>query len=181
MNLQIREKVIIVTNGASGIGESISRTLAVEEAYVVIVGQNAFENEQTLEKIQAIGGVGYCIEIELTNQEACEKVVKITMDRYGRIDGLVNNAGDYHSMIQFCLPHLKITKGPIVNIVPIIAFDKYQTLTREWADEFLQYGIRVNTVIHQNNRDAADEIANMATFLMSRRSSQTTGQLVQIG
>ena len=51
MNLNLREKVIIVTGGAKGIGEAIARTLAIEEAIPVIIGRSAADNQIVVEKI----------------------------------------------------------------------------------------------------------------------------------
>jgi L-fucose dehydrogenase len=140
MNLHLREKVIIVTGGAKGIGEGIVQALALEEAIPVIVGRSASDNQAVIEKIEALGGMAHSIEAELTNPHDCQKAIQQTVERFGRIDGLVNNAGvndgiglengsyegfmaslhrnvvHYYLMAQHALPYLKQTKGPIVNI-----------------------------------------------------------------
>lgn len=248
MNLHLKEKVIIVTGGAKGIGEAVSRTLGVEEAIVVVVGRSASDNQQTVQLIEALGGMAYGIEAELTDPAECEKAVRMTVERYGRIDGLVNNAGvndgvglengnyeafmaslhknvvHYYLMAHHCLPYLKKTKGPIVNIGSKVAetgqgnTSAYaaanggrNALTREWAVELLKYGIRVNAVIvaeswtplyekwiktlpnpeetleditkripFENRMTSPEEIANMVVFLLSKRSSHTTGQLIHV-
>lgn len=248
MNLNLREKVIIITGGAKGIGEAIARTLAIEEAYPVIIGRNASDNEWVVEKIAALGGMAYAIEAELTRPDECEKAIRMTVERYGRIDGLVNNAGvndgvglgngnyeafmaslhknvvHYYLMAQYALPYLKQTKGPIVNVSSKVAetgqgnTSAYaaangarNALTREWAVELLPYGIRVNAVIVAeswtplyekwiktlpnpeetlreingriplgNRMTTPDEIAQMVAFLMSNKSSHTTGQLIHV-
>lgn len=248
MNLNLREKVIIVTGGAKGIGEAIARTLAVEEAYPVIVGRSAEDNALVVEKIAALGGMAYGIEAELTRPEECERAIRLTVERYGRIDGLINNAGvndgvslesgnydafmgslhknvvHYYLMAHHALPYLKQTKGPIVNIGSKVAetgqgnTSAYaaangarNALTREWAVELLKYGIRVNAVIVaeswtplyekwiqtlpnpeetldeinrriplDNRMTTPEEIAQMVVFLMSKKSSHTTGQLIHV-
>jgi len=248
MNLNLREKVIIVTGGAKGIGEAIARTLAVEEAIPVIVGRNAADNEAVIEKIEALGGMAYSIEAELTYPTDCEKAVRLTVERYGRIDGLVNNAGvndgvglengnyeafmaslhknvvHYYLMAHHALPYLKQTKGPIVNIGSKVAetgqgnTSAYaaangarNALTREWAVELLKYGIRVNAVIVAeswtplyekwiqtlpnpeaviqeinsriplgNRMTTPEEIAHTVAFLLSNKTSHTTGQLIHV-
>jgi L-fucose dehydrogenase len=248
VNLNLREKVIIVTGGAKGIGEAIARTLAIEEAIPVIVGRSAADNQVVIEKIEALGGMAYGIEAELTDPTECEKAVRLTVDRFGRIDGLVNNAGvndgvglekgsyeafmaslhknvvHYYLLAQHALPYLIKTKGPIVNVSSKVAetgqghTSAYaaangarNALTREWAVELLQYGIRVNAVIVaeswtplyekwiktlpnpdetlneinsriplHNRMTTPEEIANMVTFLLSNKSSHTTGQLLHV-
>jgi L-fucose dehydrogenase len=248
MNLKLREKVIIVTGGAKGIGEAIARTLAIEEAIPVIIGRNAADNQIVVEKIAAIGGMAFGIEAELTRPDECAKAVGLVVERYGRIDGLINNAGvndgvglengnyddfmaslhrsmvHYYLMAQHTLPYLKQTKGAIVNISSKVAETGQgntsgyaaanggrNALTREWAVELLKYGIRVNAVIVAeswtplyekwiktlpnpeetlsdiNSRiplgqrmTTTEEIADMVAFLLSSRSSHTTGQLIHV-
>ena len=93
MNLQLQNKVIIVTGGAKGIGGAISIGLAAEGAIPVIFGRNEADNIETLKRIEAEGGKGYQYTVELSDPKACEQTVKKVVDEVGRIDGLVNNAG----------------------------------------------------------------------------------------
>lgn len=137
MNLNLKNKVIIVTGGAKGIGEGIVKVLAIEEAVPVIIGRNEIDNQKTLDEI---GGNGFQVVAELSNPEDCKKAIEKVVERYGKIDGLVNNAGvndgvglengnyetfvqslhsnliHYYLMAQYSLPYLKISKGNIVNI-----------------------------------------------------------------
>ena len=245
MNLNLKNKVIIVTGGAKGIGEGIVKVLAIEEAVPVIIGRNEIDNHKTLDEI---GGNGFQVVAELSNPEDCKKAIEKVVERYGKIDGLVNNAGvndgvglengnyetfvqslhsnliHYYLMAQYSLPYLKISKGNIVNIGSKTAetgqggTSAYaasnggrNALTREWAVELLPFGIRVNAVIvaecytplydkwintlpnpeemlakitrkipFENRMTTAEEIANMVTFLLSDKSSHTTGQLIYV-
>ncbi|MBL0302054.1 MAG: SDR family oxidoreductase [Cytophagaceae bacterium] len=145
MNLNLKEKVIIVSGGARGIGEGITRQLALEGAFPVIVGNNAEHNELALEKIVAAGGFGFTVEADLTKPEDCKKAIDATLEKFGVIHGLVNNAGfndgvslengtyeefvnsyhlntvHYFLMAHYALPALKLTKGPILNIASKVA------------------------------------------------------------
>jgi L-fucose dehydrogenase len=245
MDLQLRNKVIIVTGGAKGIGEGITEVLAREGAIPAIVGRNEEDNVATIKKI---GNNGFQVTAELTKPQENEKAVKAILKQFGRIDGLVNNAGvndgvglengsyesfmaslhknlvHYYLMAHYALPHLKVSKGSIVNIGSKTAetgqggTSAYaasnggrNALTREWAVELLKYGIRVNAVIVAecftplyerwiqtfpqpevqlkkitekiplgNRMTTAEEIANMVAFLLSERSSHTTGQLFYV-
>lgn len=248
MNLNLTDKIIIVTGGAKGIGLGICKVLAAEGAIPVIIGRAAADNQIAVREIEAEGGKALSVVAELTKPQDCKNAVDQVIAQCGRIDGLINNAGvndsvglesgdyekfvasihknlvHYYLMAQHALPELKKTKGAIVNIGSKVA-DTGQgstsayaasnggrnALTREWAVELLKYGIRVNAVIVaecytplydawinsienpeeklkeitakiplENRMTTAEEIANMTVFLLSERSSHTTGQLIYV-
>src|SRR6476661_5982222 len=140
MDLGLKGKVIIVTGGAKGIGEGISRVLAAEGATVVIVGRNEEDNQHTVDAIKQAGGHADSIAAELTIPDECKKAIDYVANKYNRIDGLVNNAGvndgvglakgnyedfmrslhrnlvHYYLMAHHALPYLIQSKGSIVNI-----------------------------------------------------------------
>jgi L-fucose dehydrogenase len=248
MDLKLRDKIIIVTGGAKGIGEGIAKVLSAEGAYVVIIGRNEADNLKTVSEIEAAGGRAFQVAAELSRPSECERSVNALIERFGRIDGLVNNAGvndgvslehgtyetfmasmhknlvHYYLIAHYALPELKKTKGSIVNIgsktaetgqggtsAYAAANGGRNALTREWAVELLKYGIRVNAVIVaesftplyqswisslpnpedrlakikariplENRMTTTEEIANMVAFLLSSRSSHTTGQLIHV-
>jgi NAD(P)-dependent dehydrogenase (short-subunit alcohol dehydrogenase family) len=93
MDLLLKDKVIIVTGGAKGIGEGIVKVLAKEGALPVIVGRSQEDNQKTAAAIMAEGGKTFQVVAELSDPEFCEKAVKVIVSQFGRIDGLVNNAG----------------------------------------------------------------------------------------
>jgi L-fucose dehydrogenase len=70
MDLQLQDKVIIVTGGAKGIGEGIVRLLAREGAVPVIIGRNEADNKQTVAAIEAEGGRAGQVAAELAQPEA---------------------------------------------------------------------------------------------------------------
>jgi L-fucose dehydrogenase len=248
MDLQLKNKVIIVTGGAKGIGEGIVRALAAEGAIPVIIGRSLEDNNTIVQDLEANGMKAYQVVAELSRPEECEKAVREAISKAGRIEGLVNNAGvndgvglengdyaafmaslhknvvHYYLMAHYCLPELKKSKGHIVNISSktaetgqgntsayAAANGGRNALTREWAVELLKYGIRTNAVIVAeswtplyerwisslenpdeklkeitskiplgNRMTTTEEIANMVVFLLSPRSSHTTGQLIHI-
>ena len=248
MNLHLDNKIIIVTGGAKGIGLGICKVLASEGAIPVIIGRKESDNQIAIKEIEAAGGIAKSVVAELTKPEDCENAIKQIVTEFGRIDGLVNNAGvndgvglesgnydafidslhknlvHYYLMAHHALSELKKSKGSIVNIGSKTA-DTGQgntsayaasnggrnALTREWAVELLNYGIRVNAVIvaecytplyntwiqtfenpeeklkqitdkipFENRMTTAEEIANMVVFLLSEKSSHTTGQLIHV-
>ena len=248
MDLLLKDKVIIVSGGAKGIGEGISRVLAGEGAIPFIIGRNEEDNQATVAAIEEAGGKAYQFVAELTRPEECERAVKAVLDKTGRIDGLVNNAGvndgvglasgdykafidslhknvvHYYLLAHYSLPALRKSKGSIVNISSKTAETGQgntsgyaasnggrNALTREWAVELLEDGIRVNAIIVaecwtplyerwvatlpnpeeklksivakiplENRMTTSEEIANMTAFLLSSRSSHTTGQLIHV-
>jgi NAD(P)-dependent dehydrogenase (short-subunit alcohol dehydrogenase family) len=140
MDLGIKDKVFIVTGGAKGIGEAISKLIAAEGGISVIAGRSKEDNDKTVAAIQAAGGKATQVTAELGEAAACKKVIDFTVEKYGRIDGLVNNAGvndgvglesgspekfmaslqknisHYYNLAHYALQHLKASKGTIVNI-----------------------------------------------------------------
>jgi len=248
MDLLLKDKIIIVTGGAKGIGEGIVKVLAKEGAIPVIIGRSEEDNLATVDAIKKDGGKAFQVVAELSIPQQCEHAVMEVVKEFGRIDGLVNNAGvndgiglesgDYESFIQslhknvvhyylmahHALPELKKSKGSILNITSktaetgqgntsayAAANGGRNALTREWAVELLKYGIRVNAVVVaecytplydrwikslpnpeeklkeitskiplENRMTTAEEIANMVVFLLSERSSHTTGQIIHV-
>jgi L-fucose dehydrogenase len=248
MDLQLKDKLIIVSGGAKGIGRGIVHSLAKEGAIPFIIGRSEQDNRIVVGEIEATGGKALQFAAELSDPGECADAVKAVLDRCGRIDGLVNNAGvndgvgletgnyaafmaslhknlvHYYLLAQHALPALKNSKGAIVNISSktaetgqggtsayAAANGGRNALTREWAVELLKYGIRVNSIIVaecwtplyekwiaslpnaeeklksiiakiplEKRMTTAEEIADMTVFLLSERSSHTTGQLIHV-
>ena len=140
MNLQLQNKVIIVTGGSKGIGHAITHVLADEGAIPFIVSRDEKSVSETVQEIQKKGGKCSYAIAELTDPEQGNAAVEKVISTYGTVHGLVNNAGvndgvglengdtesfihslkknlvHYYVMAQACLPFLKENKGSIVNI-----------------------------------------------------------------
>jgi L-fucose dehydrogenase len=184
MDLYLANKVFIVTGGAKGIGAAISKSIAAEGGIVVIAGRDETDNQRTVDEILQTKGKASSIKAELGEVAECQAVIDFAIKNYGQLDGLVNNAGvndsvgvekgspekfmqsiiknltHYYNLVHYALPHLKKTRGSIVNIGSKVATTgqgntsgyaaskgAINALTREWAVEFLPYSIRVNTVL----------------------------------
>jgi len=243
MDLGLKDKVIVVTGGASGIGEAIVRQLAEEEAIPVIVDRDAKRAESVASSLER-SKFHVC---DLTDKEGVRTVIEAILSEQGQIDGLVNNAGvndsvgldqspdafrasleknliQCYTLVHFAAKALRESKGSILNIGSKVAFTGQggtsgyaaskgglAALTREWALDLAKDEVRVNALIpaevwtpmyadwlhSQPDPEArkaeieariplgkrmtsADELAAMAVFLLSSRSSHTTGQIIHV-
>ncbi|MBA6152848.1 L-fucose dehydrogenase [Gelidibacter maritimus] len=140
MDLKLKDKVIVVTGGSKGIGNGICKVLVQEGAIPVILGRNEQDVIKAVNTIKDNGGQAFYALAELTDQVACKNAMDSVIKEFGRLDGLVNNAGvndnvglehgnydhfmrsiqrnvaHYYAMAHHALPELKKTKGAIVNI-----------------------------------------------------------------
>lgn len=184
MDLQLTDRVVVVTGGAKGIGAAIVRGCAAERAVPVIVDRDAEAAEQLLIELRGAGAQAHFVHAELIEAKNCHDAIQKAAHAFGHVDALVNNAGvndkiglengspeeyveslrrnllHYFNMAHFAIPHLKKTRGPIINIASKTAVTgqggtsgyasakgAILALTREWAVELLPYGIRVNAVV----------------------------------
>ncbi|MBN3819835.1 SDR family oxidoreductase [Paraburkholderia sp. Se-20369] len=138
MDLDLQQKVVIVTGGASGIGAAISLRLADEGAIPAIVARDAPDDAFRQALLQRQPHAAF-FPVELQDDAQCRDAVAQTVARFGRLDGLVNNAGvndgvgldagrdafvaslernliHYYVMAHYCVPHLKAARGAIVNV-----------------------------------------------------------------
>src|SRR3546814_19653340 len=93
MDLQLKDKVIVVTGGAKGIGRAIVLALAAEGAVPVIVGRNKEDNLGVLEEVRILGAEGLQVVAELTRPAECKSAVQFVLTQFGCLHGLINNAG----------------------------------------------------------------------------------------
>ena len=246
MDLKLKDRVVIVTGGAAGIGGAISLQLAEEGAVPVILDRSplAAEFRGRLDELEPRARI---FQLDLCEESACADAVSRTLAEFGRLDGLVNNAGvndrvslqagrsafvqslernliHYFVMAHYCVPHLQASRGAMVNIASKTALTgqgdtsgycaakgAQLALTREWAASLAVAGIRVNAVLPAEvmtpmyrswisnfpdpeaklesitrtiplgrRMTQAQEIADMAVFLLSERASHVTGQWVVV-
>ena len=140
MDLNLKDKVVLVTGGSKGIGYAISHVLAAEGAIPFIISRNEKSILKTVEEISEKGGKCSFAVAELTDPDQCKASVQKAISEFGTVHALVNNAGvndsvglengdevtfisslkknvvHFFVMAQACLPYLKNNKGAIVNI-----------------------------------------------------------------
>lgn len=140
MDLELKDKVVIVTGGSKGIGGAITDVLVEEGAIVVIAGRKQQDGDKKVNELTNRPGKVEFFQIELRDEQRRRELVDYVLSKYGRIDGLVNNAGvndsvglekgsieDFiesyqknvvhvYSLVQKTLPALVKSKGSVVNI-----------------------------------------------------------------
>jgi NAD(P)-dependent dehydrogenase (short-subunit alcohol dehydrogenase family) len=86
-------KVILITGATSGLGATAAVSLAGKGAKVAITGRREEQGQAVLKQIEAVGGEGMFIKADITVRADVEAMVARTVERFGRLDGAVNNAG----------------------------------------------------------------------------------------
>ncbi len=174
-------KVVLVTGAASGIGEATARRFAQEGAQLVL----ADLNEKGLDRVAGEIGAEAVLThaADLSNADRCEETIAAALERFGRLDVVVNNAGKDHLgrvdegdlkdfsvvietdlygvfyMTRFALPHLRKSRGCIVNVSSVsglggdwnhsfycAAKGAVTNFTRAVALDEAKAGVRVNAV-----------------------------------
>jgi NAD(P)-dependent dehydrogenase (short-subunit alcohol dehydrogenase family) len=91
---RLEDKVAIVTGAAVGNGQAFCQRLASDGARIMIA--DIADASEAIEKVREIGGEIEAVHVDVTSEEQTQKMVRKTMERFGRIDILVNNVGLYH-------------------------------------------------------------------------------------
>lgn len=176
-------KVAIITGGAGGIGQGMATAFVKEGAVVAIVDVNEEIGQQTVKELQNYQPESMFIPANLMEHDKLAGIVEQVVERYGKLDILVNNAhasriksfeettrddmdlsfntGFYPTfyLMQAALPHLKKTKGNIINFASgagikgdvnqvsyAAAKEAIRAITRVAANEFGPFGINVNLI-----------------------------------
>ncbi|HMB44838.1 MAG TPA: 3-oxoacyl-ACP reductase FabG [Candidatus Methanoperedens sp.] len=90
--MRLKNKVVLITGAGSGIGKETALLFAREGAKVVVSDMNESTGEETVAQIKK-NGEGFFAKLDVSNREQAKQVVKITLEKYGKIDVLINNAG----------------------------------------------------------------------------------------
>jgi len=89
---KLKDKVVIITGGAGGIGSGMAKEMAKEEAIVVIVDLNEDTGKAMEKELQAISPKSMFLQANLMDRENLGQIIKTVVDKYGKLDVLVNNA-----------------------------------------------------------------------------------------
>ena len=145
--MRLKDAVAIVTGAAKGIGWGIATVFSREGAKVVVVDWDEEAGKKTAADINAAGGDAIFVKCDVSNEEQVKAMIQATLDKYGRIDVLVNNAaiGVYKTITdatsedwdhclsvnlkgvflcsRYAIPHMQaLGKGVIINISSVHAY-----------------------------------------------------------
>ncbi|XP_063157238.1 17-beta-hydroxysteroid dehydrogenase 14 isoform X1 [Candoia aspera] len=217
-------KVVIVTGGTSGIGEGIVREFVHQGAKVAFCAPaSEGEKGKVLERELAEGGgpgEGCFVVCDVLCEADMKRLVSVTIEQYGQLDCLVNNAGghppdqriddvsaqEFRSlmdlnvvscflMAKFALPHLRKTKGNIINIASIVGYFGQKlavpyvatkgavvAMTKAMAIDESQHGVRVNSISPSNIwtpgwAKLASQAANSEEMIKEGQDAQLMGRM----
>ena len=89
----LKDKVVWITGGGSGIGRAVARMFAAEGACLVLIGRRADKLKSVYDEVSAGGGRGQTLALDVCRRGEVEAAAAGLLERYGRVDVLVNNAG----------------------------------------------------------------------------------------
>lgn len=179
----MKDRIVVITGAGSGIGKACAVEFAREGAMVVCADINFTASGETAKEISASGGAAYASRTDVSDPSSVMQLVNYTITTFGRIDALINNAaiqvnktveditveewnrqmevnvGGIFLCSKYFLPHLKKSKGNIVNMSSVNGFfvepmcAGYCTtkaaiigLTKAMAIDHGHEGIRVNCI-----------------------------------
>jgi 3-oxoacyl-[acyl-carrier protein] reductase len=153
-NNLLNHKVAIITGGGSGIGRGIALALAKERVNITVCGRRMASLQKTIDEIHNLNGKAIAVQADIKSPIAVERLVKETLNKYGKIDILINNAGlsirgethqlkveEWDQIIETNLrgaflvtrkviPHMRAQKsGHIINISSEAGIEYYQKST----------------------------------------------------
>jgi len=136
-----QESVVILTGASSGIGRQMALQLARQGAWLALAARAAARLEQVAAECRSLGGKAWVVQTDVGEQAQCQRLVQLTVETYGRVDMLVNNAGlsmwapfeevqdleiferimrvNYLGSVyctHYALPYLKQSRGRIVAV-----------------------------------------------------------------
>jgi short-subunit dehydrogenase len=158
----VKDKVVIITGGSSGIGKACAKVFGSEGAKIVITGRDLSKLKSASGELQGIDHI--VIQADAAEEEDNIKMVQQTIAHYGRIDILINNAGmsmramfedldlnvfkkimdiNFYGTVfatKYCLPHILASKGSIVAISSINGYRGTPARTAYTASKYAMNG-----------------------------------------
>ena len=160
----MRDKVVLVTGASSGIGKATALRFAKAGAKLVIAARSVDKLKAVADEISALGTEVITVQADVAVEADCQKLIQDAIDKFGRLDVLVNNAGISMRAIledldlsvlkkvmdvnfwgtvyctKFALPHLLKQKGSIVGVSSIAGYVGLPARTGYSASKFAMHG-----------------------------------------
>ncbi|HEY4652727.1 MAG TPA: SDR family oxidoreductase [Pontibacter sp.] len=160
----MKDKVVLITGGTSGIGKACAFAFGKAGAKVAISGRNQQNLDQTSQELAAAGIENAAINADVSLEADCQRMVQETIDRFGKLDVLINNAGiSMRALFQdldldvirkvmdinfwgtvyttkFALPYIMATKGSVIGISSIAGYRGLPARTGYSASKFAMHG-----------------------------------------
>lgn len=161
----MKNRVVVITGGSSGIGEALAKKFAEEGSKIVIGARNIQELERVTNQIKSRGGEASYLQCDVSIESDCKNLILKAVDTYGSIDVLINNAGVSMRAIfedldlnvikrlmdinfwgtvycsKHALPHLLETKGSLVGVSSIAGLKGLPGRTGYSASKFAMNGL----------------------------------------
>jgi short chain dehydrogenase len=103
MDLQLTEKIIVITGASSGIGRATALTVAAEGGIPIVVARSTDKLEKAKAEIEGAGGAAYVCTADVTDTAAPDRVIATVLEEYGRVDGL----GEQRPQVPGLTHHLR--------------------------------------------------------------------------
>lgn len=164
MNNLYKDKVVIVTGASSGIGEAIAREFASKGSKVVLAARSADKLSEIVNELIALKFEATFVRTDVSKEDECRRLVEKTVEKYGTVDILINNAGVsmralfldtelkvLHQLMnvnfwgtvyctKFSLPYLIEQKGSLVGVSSVAGFHGLPGRTGYSASKFAMHG-----------------------------------------
>jgi NAD(P)-dependent dehydrogenase (short-subunit alcohol dehydrogenase family) len=157
--MRLARKVALITGGTSGIGRATSLLFAQEGAKIAVSGRNRDRGQEVVKEITAAGGEAVFIATDVRSAEECRRTVEETVEAFGRIDILFNNAGvwfpntvpdcteeEWDLTLDVNLKGAYLVEGGAAAAAYCASKGGIVLLTRAMAIDHARDGIRVNCV-----------------------------------
>ena len=173
----MKNKVVLITGASSGIGKSCAELFANKGSKVVLAARNITQLDIIVEKLKAKGCDISAIKSDVSIEKDCQLLVQQTIEKYGQLDVLVNNAGismratledvdldvvkkvmdvNFYGMVyctKYALPHLLQSKGSIVGVSSIAGYKGLPARCGYSASKFAMNGFLESLRIENLKKD----------------------------
>ena len=160
----MKDKVVIITGGSSGIGKACAFAFGKAGAKVVITGRNAAKLEEVSDELSTAGIVNLTLIADVSTEKSNEQLVEATIKSFGKIDILINNAGismralfedlemkvfkkvmdiNFYGTVyatKYCLPYILETQGSIIGVSSINGYRGTPARTAYTASKYAMQG-----------------------------------------